>query len=380
MDTRTVPAGAALSHDDALAWPGTLLAPDGTLVAPYDLEHAGGIVAGHVPAAPVLGLLHAAHRPFRLAYDGALHVHVINGMGVALGDSVIGLTALAALRDAHPGLRFTLYRPARAPRYVDALYALAADVVAPSHALPCPADTLPADAPRIDLGNHLYWPDFARMPMIDFFLAALGAEPSAFPADAKRNHWLARLTLPPLPAAWRRPYVLFCPHASTAVRSVPPALRVALVDRLAQRYRLPVVGFEPLAHPAYVDVSRDARDTAQFIAWIKGASVLFSSDTAAPHVADGFDVPTLACFTTIAPALRVRDYPHCVPLALDLPDALRGLHRSDRAEDVAAVDAAYRAVDWDAVRWPEPRDEAAPAAAAPLSRSDSDGRLPNSRR
>jgi hypothetical protein len=120
-------------------------------------------------------------------------VHVINGMGVALGDSVIGLSALAALRDAHPRLRFTLYRPARAPRYVEALYALAADVVAPSHALPYRADALPAHEPRIDIGNHLYWPAFARLPMIDFFLDALGADAAAVPAAAKRNRWLARL-------------------------------------------------------------------------------------------------------------------------------------------------------------------------------------------
>ncbi|MBN3791406.1 ADP-heptose--LPS heptosyltransferase [Burkholderia sp. Ac-20353] len=356
MDTRAAPAGAALTHDDALTWPGTLLAPDGTLVAPYDVEddverHEGGAV-GLVPAAPALGLLHAATRPFRFDYDGRMHVHVINGMGVALGDSVIGLTALAALRDAHPGLRFTLYRPARTPRYVETLYALAANVIAPSRTLPWRAEALPADARCIDLGNHLYWPAFARLPMIDFFIDALGADPAALPASAKRNRWLARLPLPALPAEWQRPYVLFCPSASTAVRSVPPALRAGFVDRLARRYRLPVVGFEPVAHPAYVDVSRHARDTAAFVAWIKGASLLFSSDTAAPHLADGFDVPTLACFTTIAPELRVRDYPHCVPVALDVPEALRGLHRSEAPDHLAAVDAAYRAVDWDAVGWP----------------------------
>ncbi|MGS0892773.1 ADP-heptose--LPS heptosyltransferase [Burkholderia stagnalis] len=360
VDRRTAPPVAALSHDDALALPGTLLAPDGTLVAPYDLEHGPERAAGHVAAAPALGLLHAAHRPFRLAYDGTMHVHVVNGMGVTLGDSVIGLTALAALRDAHPGLHFTLYRPARAPRYVEALYALAADAVAPTRALPCPADALPAHAPRIDLGNHLYWPAFARLPMIDFFLDALGVAPASVPAPAKRNRWLARLPLPALPPAWRRPYVLFCPNASTAVRSVPPALRAALVERLAQRYGLPVAGFGPVAHPAYVDVSAHAADdTARFIAWVKGASLLFASDTAALHLADGFDVPTLACFTTIGPALRVRDYVHCVPVALDVPAGLHGQHRSERPDDLAAVDAAYRAIDWDGLAWPAPREAVA---------------------
>lgn len=359
MEMRAAPAGRALSRDDALTHPGTLLAPDGTLVAPYDLEHGGGPAEDHVQAAPVLGLLHAAHRPFRLDYGRTADVHVINGMGVALGDSVIGLTALAALRALHPGLRFTLYRPARAPRYVDALYALAADVVAPSRALPCAADALPAHAPRIDLGNHLYWPAFARQPMIDFFLDALGTDPATVPAAAKRNRWLARLPLPALPAEWRRPYALFCPTASTAVRSVPPALHAGFVEQLARRYGLPVAGFGPVAHPAYVDVSRDAADTARFIAWVGGASVLFAPDTAALHLADGFDVPTLGCFTTIGPALRVRDYPHCVPVALDVPDALHGLHRSERPDDLAAVEAAYRAIDWDALPWPAPREAAA---------------------
>lgn len=352
-------APAALSHDAALAFPGTLLAPDRTLVAPYDLEHGMARAPGYVPAAPALQLLHAAQRPFRLDYSHATQVHVINGMGVALGDSVIGLTALAALRDAHPDLRFTLYRPARAPRYVEALYALAADVVAPTRALPCAADALPAHTPCIDIGNHLYWPAFAHMPMIDFFLDALGADPTAVPASAKRNGWLARLQLPALPAAWRRPYVLFCADASTAVRSVPPARRAVLVDRLAQRYGLPVVGFGPVAHPAYVDVSEDAAgDTARFIAWVKGASLLFAPDTAALHVAAGFDVPSVACFTTIEPALRVRDYPHCVPIELDVPAELRGLHRSEQPDDIAAIDAAYGALDWDAVPWPAARTAA----------------------
>ncbi|AOK03343.1 ADP-heptose--LPS heptosyltransferase [Burkholderia latens] len=361
MARHSTPAGLVLSHDRALVHPGTLLAPDGTLVAPYDIEHGSERAERHAQAAPALGLLHAASRPFRLDYGRVTDVHVINGMGVALGDSVIGLTALAALRAMHPGLRFTLYRPARAPRYVDALYALAADVVAPSRALPYPADALPAGAPCIDVGNHLYWPAFARQPMIDFFVDALGADPAAVPAAAKRNRWLARLTLPALPAEWQRPYVLFCPTASTAVRSVPRALHAACVERLAQRYGLPVVGFGAVAHAAYVDVSRDATDTARFLAWVKGASVLFAPDTAALHVADGFDVPTLGCFTTIDPALRVRDYPHCVPVSLDVPADLHGLHRSERPDDLAAVESAYRAIDWDALPWPAPRDAAATA-------------------
>jgi hypothetical protein len=348
---------AALTHDAALVHPGSLLTPDGRLVAPYDLAHDGGDASGHAPASDLPGLRHAALGAFQLDYPTLGTVHVINGMGVALGDSVIGLTALAALRARHPALRFVLYRPALAPAYVDALYQLAAATIAPYRRLPWPAARLPAGDLVVDVGNHLYWPAFAAQPMIDFFLSALGAAPGAIPADAKRNRWLAALALPALPPAWQgRRYTLFCPTASTPLRSLPTTRYAALVAMLADTYGLPVLGFEPVDHPAYVDVHAYSADTAHFIAWVKHASMVFATDTSAVHLAAGFDVPTLACFTTIAPALRVRDYPHCVGVALPVPDAWRGRHTGASLHERAELDARYRAFDWSRIAWPQARD------------------------
>ncbi|KWZ41307.1 ADP-heptose--LPS heptosyltransferase [Burkholderia savannae] len=353
----TTHAAPALPPADALTYPGTLLSPDGRLVAPYDLECTGADARGYAGAASRIGLLHAASRPFALDYATLSTVHVINGMGVALGDSVIGLTALAAIRARHPHVRIVLYRPAHAPAYVDALYRLAADAIAPIRTLPWPAAALPESDTRIDLGNHLYWPAFATQPMIDFFLASLGVPPESIAADAKRNHWLARLTLPEPPPEWRgRRYALFCPQASTPLRSIPPARRAALVDRLARIYRLPVLGFEPIDHPDYVDVSVHSGDTAHFIGWVAQASVVMCADTSAVHIAAGFDVPTLACFSSIAPELRVRDYPFCTAIGLDVPEMLRNRHKSDAVDDIALVDAAYRRIDWDALAWPPARE------------------------
>ncbi|GAB7537679.1 glycosyltransferase family 9 protein [Burkholderia sp. 3C] len=353
-------AHAALRH------PGTLLTPERMLVAPYDLEMADAVPAGLIAAtarAAGAGILNAAERPFRLDYARCATVHVINGMGVALGDSIIGLTALDALRGAHPALRFVLYRPARLAAHVAQLDALAArptshgDAVAEIRTLPVALDALPAAAPKIDVGNQLYRPAFASLPMIDYFLDALGAEPAAIPAEAKRNRWLARLALPALPAPWHaRRYALFCADASTPLRSIPPGQRAALVDRIAQRYGLPVLGFGPVDHRAYVDVRALSPDTAAYLAWVRGAAVLIGADSSAIHVADGFDVPTLACFTSIAPELRVRDYPHCRPVVVPVPPALHDRHASDDPDDIAAVDNAYRALDWDALAWPLARD------------------------
>ena len=331
----------SLRADEALTHPGSLLAPDGRIVAPYDLEQRDAEIGEHVALASQPGILNAAALPFELDYSKITIAHVINGMGVTLGDSIIGLTALAAIQHAHPQVHFVVYRPELSPPYVEQLYALAAGKVADIRPLPWPLADIPSDETRIDMGNHLFWPGFMSLPMIDFFLGALGVLPESIPAANKANRWLQMLELPHLPKAWRdQPYVLFCPTASTPIRSIPQPVRAALVSRLFERFDLPVLGFGPVDHPHYVDIAATSASTAHFLAWIRHARYVLSSDTAAVHVAAGFDVPTTAFFTTIAPELRVQDYPHCQPVTLNLPE-LRNVQASDREQDVARLNAAY---------------------------------------
>lgn len=331
-----------LRADDALTHPGSLLAPDGRIVAPYDLEQRDAEIGEHLALASQPGILNAAAHTFELDYSQVEVVHVINGMGVTLGDSIIGLTALDALRQAYPHVRFVVYRPELAPSYVEQLYALAAGSVATIRALPWPLDAIPRDEARIDIGNHLFWPGFMSLPMIDFFLGALGVQPASVPSVRKANRWLQTLPLPPLPDAWQdRPYVLFCPTASTPIRSIAQPVRNALVSRLFERFGLPVLGFGAVDHPHYVDISAFSSDTAHFLAWVRHARYMLTSDTAAVHIAAGFDVPTTAFFTTIAPELRVRDYPLCRPVTLELPE-LRNVQASEREQDMARLTAAYQ--------------------------------------
>jgi hypothetical protein len=331
-----------LSADEALTHAGSLLAPDGRIVAPYDLEQRDDPIGAHVALASQPGILNAAAAPFTLDYAAVRTVHLINGLGVTLGDSIIGLSAVAAVRHAHPHVRFVVYRPEQAPPFVEALYTLAAGHLIDTRRLPWPLADVPASDTRIDVGNQLFWPAFMTLPMIDFFLVALGVAPQTVPAFSKTNRWLQALALPPLPDAWHgRPYTLLCANASTPIRSIAPAARSALVERLWTRFGWPVLGFGPLDHPRYVDIAAHSRSTAQFLAWIRHARYVLSADTAAVHVAAGFDVPTTAFFTTVAPELRVRDYPHCRAVMLALP-GLRNVQASERPQDLARLEAAYR--------------------------------------
>lgn len=335
-----------LDAASALTNPGSLLSQDDEIVASYDLEVTGSHAMGYRALGLSNGIRNAALAEFNPDYAVASRVHVINGMGVTLGDSVIGLTALVAIKAQFPHISFSIYRPAQAPVYVKRLYELAAPLLGSVIDLPVKLDVIPYNELRVDLGNHLFWPKFASLPMIDFFLDAMGIKPEEVPASDKCNHWLQTLTLP-RPGALKGDYVLVCPSASTPVRSIPASVQGDFVEALWQRYRLPVAGFGPIDHPLYTDLTLQAPDTADFLAWIKHAAYLVAPDTAAIHIAAGFNVPTTAFFTTIAPDLRVRDYPRCKSVSLLVP-GLEGMQASSRAADLDHVERAYRVLKIDA--------------------------------
>jgi hypothetical protein len=331
-----------LDDVSALTNAGSLLSPRNEIVAPYDLEVSDSPAMGYRALGLSYGVCNAALTEFHPDYAAILRVHVINGMGVTLGDSIIGITALIAIKKRFPHIIFTIYRPAHAPGYVKRLYELAAPLLGCVVDLPVSIDAIPSGELRVDMGNHLFWPKFATLPMIDFFIDAMGVKPEDIPAAHKRNHWLQELSLPE-PQMNSGEYVLLCPTASTPLRSIPSSMHASLAQALWQRFGLPVAGFGAIDHPHYTDLSPRSPDTADFIAWIKGARYLVTPDTAAVHIGAGFDIPTTAFFTSIAAQLRVRDYPRCHSIDLILSE-LKGIQASNRAADIERVERAYRAL------------------------------------
>lgn len=335
-----------VSQDEVLFCPGSLISASGDIFAPYDFEYG----TEPLPAAYRLStfaprIKHANSAPFRLDWAAIDAAHVINGMGVTLGDSIIGLTAIAAIKAHHPRIRVHVYRPMHAPRYVEGLYALASGVVIDRcETLPYSLARIPVDDTIIDVGNHLFWPRFSDTPMIDFFLDALGIDPSAVQPFRKRNEWLTSLPRRGLTSALqRRPYALLCPSASTPLRSIPKTVRARLVDAMHRKYGMTVLGFGHIDHPAYQDVTSESNCTESFLEWVAGASFVMTGDSAAAHVAAGFGIATTAFFSSIDPRLRVRDYMNCHPIALNLP-TLRSLQASSRDSDIELVERAFAEV------------------------------------
>jgi hypothetical protein len=343
-----------LPSDEVLFFPGSLISAAGEFVAPYDLEDETGELTGYGASTCDHRVKHANSAPFRVDWTTVSAAHIVNGMGVTLGDSLIGLTAIAAIKAKFPHVRFHIYRPARAPGYVQELYSLASGIVIDQClTLPHRLTHLPANEIIIDVGNHLFWPRFSDTPMIDFFLDALGVDAIHVDAVHKQNRWLQALPRCGLPSPPRQhPFALFCPSASTPLRSIPERFHTDLVEAVSRKYGFPIFGFGRVDHPSYREITLHGLTTRSFIEWLRGASFVMAGDSAAVHVAAGYGIPTTAFFSSIEPELRVRDYEHCFPIILDVP-SLRSVQASNRSGDLKIVDDAFVAILQSGLRLPD---------------------------
>ncbi|MCB8880569.1 hypothetical protein ACELLULO517_10020 [Acidisoma cellulosilytica] len=261
---------------------------------------------------------------------------VLNGFGISLGDGIIGLQALSIARamGAVQGRVVLGRQEPPAKPLVPQLYQRAANL-----AEIMPMEIAPRDGRVIDIRDFAHDPGFACISMIDFFLGKLGIDPATVASDQKRNSWLApRLGVLPvldLPKA----YVLLCPHASIALRDMPPEPQAALLRGLAAR------GFGPVVTqgaPMTGGIAAPFCETIEALAaLVAGARAVVSTDTAILHLADAYSVPCLAFMTTHRPEWRVRDYPFCLPYRLPVTGVPESAEFVRSEEDLKAVHDAW---------------------------------------
>jgi Glycosyltransferase family 9 (heptosyltransferase) len=279
---------------------------------------------------------------------------VLNGFGRTLGDSIVGVQALAAAlaSSALPGLP-VLFRLPGLPAVVQQTYDAAGDLCSVRElpwACETPATPFPPAAGFahvIDIRDFAFDPGFRGVAMIDFFLRALGFDPAAVPPGWRRNAWLAPRLRPVPPAGIAPGYVLVCPRTSTKLRDMPEEVHAAVVaSLLSAGHRVLTQGAPP---PGATGAAR-CTTLAELAGLVAAAKFVVSADTAMPHLADAFGVPCLAFFTTHRPEWRVRDYPRCRAVHLPVPGLPAALEFSRGPEDDAAARAAWF-VDGDDLGW-----------------------------
>lgn len=284
-------------------------------------------------------ILNHSDKQFRKDYEKEKHINIINGLGVTLGDSIVGIGVLDCIKKINSNIKISVIRPESCHTYVEEAYTIAKNLINHIEYMPYDITKLSQDAVNIDIGNQLYWEDFNEMEMHDFFLKNLGIDYMKIPSKWKRNHWLQQAI--PRDINRESDYAIFCPNASTSLRTIPKKHHYQIIDNLNKTLKLPIVGFSSVYHPKFKDVTDQCKSTSDFIQMIANSSYVYTCDSSALHISSGYDIPTTCIFTAIRPELRSRYYKHCTSIYIG--DALtENLHESECPAIIQHVRNKYK--------------------------------------
>lgn len=317
-------------NNSLLTYTGSLLLDGRYIVSPYGISKSSP--GGNISPLSNAIVHNNAINKISVDYSNVKSLTIINGLGVTLGDSVVGISALHAIKKINPNIVIRVIRPENCPNYVNEIYTLTKNIITEIHFMPFDISKAAEAELIIDIGNQLYWEDFNKWEMHDFFLRNLGLERNFIPIEIKSNAWLKNAPLNDINLG---DYVLFCPHASTKIRSIPQQYHKKIISELSDKFKVKVFGFSDVHHENYTNISELSTSTSRFASIIKHARHLYTCDSAALHIGAGFDIPTTCIFTTVKPEFRSLYYTHCESVYIG-NDKTVGIHNS---EDVNLINS-----------------------------------------
>ncbi|MBF2750779.1 hypothetical protein ISN41_22135 [Enterobacter bugandensis] len=316
---------------------GSLLADNTNIIASYDVEQGEKYTSLKMLREDIIA--NKALNKIKFKISNSKHVNIINGFGVTLGDSIIGLNVCLFIKEMNEKIKINIARPCTTPESLESLYyyALQAGIFDSVTRMPFPLSECNQYDFNIDMGNQLYRNDFQSLEMHDYFFEHMGISPHIVPHAYKKNHWLKRL---PNEIKNKGEYILFCPNASTQIRAIPYKYHTQVIESIAKKYNLPVLGFSPAKAELYTDISLQVTNTLSYINVIRNSNFVYTADSSAVHIAAGFDIPCHCIFTSIDPDLRIRYYPNCISSFIG--DAVtQGLHFTESREIIHHVQKLY---------------------------------------
>ncbi|QDL35768.1 glycosyltransferase family 9 protein [Serratia liquefaciens] len=309
---------------DIIKHNGSLIKNSSYITSSFDLSKS--ILDGVVDKLSRSDILNYSLNQFRKDYKRENKINIINGLGVTLGDSIVGIGAIDCIKRLNNDIRISLIRPESCHTYVEELYSIATPLFERIEYMPYDINRLSHDAVNIDIGNQLYWKDFNEMEMHDFYLKNLGIDYMDIPPEWKQNHWLQSVIQRQEKIEFC--YAIFCPNASTKLRAIPEKHHYKIIDELYTILKIPIFGFSSVEHPKFTNITDKCKSTSAFIQAIANSSYVYTCDSSALHVAAAYDIPSTCIFTSIRPELRSRYYNHCTSIYIG--DAVtENLHESD---------------------------------------------------
>lgn len=258
-----------------------------------------------------------------------IKIAVMNGFGSAMGDSVIGFTALRTfyqiLSNKFEKVQLDVFLRFDAVDRLKLVYQQH-QIIDHIGGMPIDVSTLLKYDLIVDFSGIISRYDqwASNWAMIDFYLAKFGIDPAKVLQLHKRN--LLQLNkeadqavIPTLVELRNRgKLLLFHPQTSSPTRSIPPEHYARFLNFLIEKTDYFIISVTQIAfeHPRFQDISTISKSFHELCSIVSHCDAILCADTAIYHLADAFNIPTVALFSSIDPPLRIRYYPTVVGILL----------------------------------------------------------------
>jgi len=144
--------------------------------------------------------------------------------------------------------------------------------------------------------------------------------------------------------------LLFHPNASTPMRSIPSSFQEKLLRFILENTDYTVISAVPLPfkHKKVLDLSRLSKSINHLIYIVSFADAIISAETVVFHIADAFNIPTLALTTTKHGYNQARNYPtvKAILLGKEVKDnPIINLHFSEKPEHLEFLENLWKNID-----------------------------------
>ena len=257
-------------------------------------------------------------------------IAIINGVGTGIGDTLIGITALSIVNNViseylDPSFEI-IYSPSQHKKLSPIFNN--SNLVKEFHASPLTLKQLLSFDSIIDTGGMAHRPEFYEMPVIDYFLTIFGLDPELIENSIKRN----KLKLDTIPEDLDeqlkkirnnnpgKKLILLHPRTSSDLKNIPDKYVERIVSYLKACDKYVVLADEPIKtnnNSLITDISEYANSFANLSHLISQVDGILTADTCIYHIADCFNIPSVAWFTSYDPDIWTRYYPTVSGVLLD---------------------------------------------------------------
>ena len=304
-----------------------------------------------------LGLKDSLLKIKNISNKDEIDIVIINGFGAAIGDIIIGTSALNIydkfLKQYFKTIRYHVYN-----EHQDACKILLENntlITSVMH-YPSPITALYNYDALIDLGAMTSFPCFNDRSMFDFYLHVFGINADEVPPyfkrtkifyDLKNNTELSKF-IEGFKIS-KEKFLLFNPNSTTKIRNLNKEKSDSFLQFLIDntKYEIIILHETDFKHPRITNLSEFSKTVFDYMTIISHMDKIITVDTSTYHISDTYNIPTVVIFTTIDPNFRIKYYPFCKSYSvLDKTHVLFGKHISQDDNDIKLLDNEVDKIDF----------------------------------